>query len=650
MKNFQKISKGLILFGIFLGVFILFFDPMVYGQSIIIGRRQLLGIVISLLITIFGLGMKQPVFYHSLSELKSFTADQITIIENKLKKLSPLINPEISRKRAICIDGIILVGFAIFAILTFFSRWNGITPYIDLEGDGASVAGFAASLDHPEMFTRDIFLSDPGHFGSYNYVHVPLVRLLNKLVEGYGLAYLVLLPPIIFIQLAGFYWLGKVIYKSRFWGFFLSVLSGLLVYTASSDYWGFYIDPQPRMLFQAFSPFVLTLAWLSTEHPKLRWMTIILIGLLSYVHPNSIPSVAFAIWMGFLIQKPAGQSWFNHIIFMSAMGLVFLIIVSPVFFSYFSTRQISTESLDFKTASQYFSQNFRSTYNSPTVLLEFLGWMFKSGLLPLALIGAVVMACNKEKMSDLIRLAVWIAAIVLIAVALPALELKLDSVIKKLPVLLQLPRNLRYLVPVFEILALWPFANLWKQAETTPLPNMKKILAFLAGIVIVIVSIFSFKSTTTSTLFASPPNNIIDLVSCWGSGKLFCPSRSLSDQLDMIEHIRDNTPTGSRLISIPPVDINGAIRYEALRPLVLTPSDIKKLSLSDIVLSYKYKAWADQWRSVSQKPKDERQQEYFALSKEFGAEYVVMSLPLPAWIVETPIYSNSSLVLIKIER
>lgn len=648
MKYFKQFSTLLIVIGVFLLFLFLIYDFIFNSNGFIFGKKQLLAVMLSLTIITSGLLIKHPNIFIAISRMRVKFIKKLDICESKLGICHPILNPEINQKKASLIDRIVLLVFAFYALLSFLSRWNGITPFIDLKGDAASVAGFAASLDHPIFFTNDFLLNKPQNFESHVYLHVPLVRLLSKLVEGYGLAYLVLLPPIIFIQLAGFYWLGKVIYKSRFWGFLLSVLSGLLVYTASSDYWGFYIDPQPRMLFQAFFPFVLTLAWLSTDHPRWRWLTMVMIGLLSFVHPNSIPSVAFAIWMGFLIQKPASQTWKMHSLSILAMGILFLVIVSPAFFSYFATRQIATESLDFMTASQYFSDNFRSTYNSPTVLLDFLGWMLKSGLLPLALIGTAVIAHVKEKRSDLVRLLIWILIIIMIAVALPSLELELDKVIQKLPVLLQLPRNLRYIVPLLEILALWPLAYLWKHAESSSLTTLKKVFSSIIGILIIFFSIFQFKSITRSTLFASPPSNIIDLVSCWGTGKFFCPTPSLSDQLDMIEHIRDNTPTGSRLLSIPPVDINGAIRYEALRPLILTPSDIKKLSLSDIALSYQYKAWADQWRSVSQKPKEERQQDYINLSKEFGAEYIVLSLPLPPWLTETPIYSNSSLALVKL--
>ena len=210
-----------------------------------------------------------------------------------------------------------IVGFAIYGLLFFLGRWNGITPFIDLKGDGASVAGFAAALDHPELFENDFLLHDLGNISSYNYAHVPLVRFLASLVNGYGTAFLVLLVPIIFLQMTGFYVLGKVLFRSRFWALLLAIFSTFLIFTESKDYWGIFIDPQPRMLFQAIFPWLLTLAYLSRDHLKLRWITMIVLGFMSFIHQISTPALALSIWLGFLVFKPRIEileTAFNRII------------------------------------------------------------------------------------------------------------------------------------------------------------------------------------------------------------------------------------------------------------------------------------------------------------------------------------------------
>ena len=192
---------------------------------------------------------------------------------------------------------------------------------------------------------------------------------------------------------------------------------------------------------------------------------------------------------------------------------------------------------------------------------------------------------------------------------------------------------LRYLVPMLEILALWSLAALWIRTEiTSKLPALKRSFAALLGILIVVISSGLFQSTTIPALLSEPVNYPADILSCWMSGKSTCPSDELADQLDMVEYIGKNTPIGSRFISIPPLNINGAIRYQALRPIIITQSDVNKLVLSDVTLSMSYSDEVSRWNKIRSLPSEERVEGYYELAVEYGADFVVIYNPAPSWL------------------
>ena len=203
-------------------------------------------------------------------------------------------------------DGLIILFFFLLSTLFFLGRWNGLTPFVNLHSDAGYVSAYAASLDHPEAFAKDPLFNSPDNFGYYTSLQVPVIRVLTKITGGYGLSYVLLMIPYVFMQLSGFYILGKVIYKSSFFSLLLALTSIVIIYTQAGDYWGIWYDPQPRMMFQAFFPWLLILVLLSLPRPRLRWLVMLASGLLIYVHPLSTPAIAFSAWLGFLVLNPQG--------------------------------------------------------------------------------------------------------------------------------------------------------------------------------------------------------------------------------------------------------------------------------------------------------------------------------------------------------
>src|SRR5262249_47037480 len=115
-------------------------------------------------------------------------------------------------------DAIILMLFASFSLLYFIGVWDSIQPLGLVTGDAGNIASFTAARIHPEAFTRDFALSNIKHFQFYATIHIPLLVLLHKLFNFHlGKAFIVLLPFQTFFQLAGFYILGRVLFRNRIW-------------------------------------------------------------------------------------------------------------------------------------------------------------------------------------------------------------------------------------------------------------------------------------------------------------------------------------------------------------------------------------------------------------------------------------------------
>ena len=338
---------------------------------------------------------------------------------------------------------------------------------MDLIGDGAYVSSYAASLDNPHAFLSDPMLKDSGNFGYYISLQIPIIRYLKNILGDYGSAYVFLLLPFVLLQLSGFYIFGRVFFRSRFFALALSILSTFLINTQSWDYWGIYYDPQPRMMFQSVLPWLLTLVVLSIQKLRLRWLVFICLGLMIYLHPVSIPAIAFAVWFGYLVIKPDSKKWGRHLLELAGFGLIFLLFTVPFFMKYISGRDCSnTIQVNYDTALEFLKAIIPATFQLRLTQANMLLGILGSGLVPLAYLGAVMVFRIGKDRAKLGMLLAWLAGIMLICIGFSAIEQQLELRLKLLPVLVQITRGLRYVVPLLEILALWPLALLWEDALT----------------------------------------------------------------------------------------------------------------------------------------------------------------------------------------
>ncbi|HEX9028943.1 MAG TPA: hypothetical protein VF823_07205, partial [Anaerolineales bacterium] len=225
-------------------------------------------------------------------------------------------------------------SFMLFALVYFIGRLQGNFPNVDLGGDAANIASFAAAWAHPEYFRGDALLGNLDNIRIYATVHIPLLQWLNGLLGNYGLAMTSTLAPHIFIQMLGFYIFGRVVLKNRYWAFLFAVATTTPFMMNLGERWGIMEDPVPRFTFQALLPYLLTLAWLWRSQPR-RWPWVMAFtGALVYLHPVSTPAWALAIWLGMWLFIPSGWSWIKRLGFMFVNGLVLMLVAAPFILNY----------------------------------------------------------------------------------------------------------------------------------------------------------------------------------------------------------------------------------------------------------------------------------------------------------------------------
>ncbi len=195
--------------------------------------------------------------------------------------------------------------FFLLAFLTFWGRWQGRTPFIDLGVDAGRVATYAAWCDYPEFFSHR-----PPQWGAICvHSHIALVNLLRVIEDGvgdFGTATVVLLIPVVFLQLTGFYWVGKLLLQYQGWALLYTFLQLPLVWIRFPEgtHWGIYDDPWARHLHQAVLPFLWWWALKSVDRPRV-WPWILLVnGMASVLHVRNGGTWAVALWIGFMLLLP----------------------------------------------------------------------------------------------------------------------------------------------------------------------------------------------------------------------------------------------------------------------------------------------------------------------------------------------------------
>ena len=166
-------------------------------------------------------------------------------------------------------DGLVVVLFVGFAGLYFLGRLQSNYPILILSGDAGNITSFAAAQAQPELFRGDPVLGEGNLTGFYANIDIPIIKALAPLAGGdYAWAYTWLVAPHIFLQLLGFYILGRVLLRKRIWAFLLALLTAMpFLDVGLGEFWGIWRTPFPGSLFRRRCPTCWPWWWCGAPSP-----------------------------------------------------------------------------------------------------------------------------------------------------------------------------------------------------------------------------------------------------------------------------------------------------------------------------------------------------------------------------------------------
>jgi hypothetical protein len=543
------------------------------------------------------------------------------------------------------LDWVILSVFLIYSLLLFIGKIQGNFPNFLLSGDAGNTASFAAGFDHPTWFKGDMLLNQTGNIAVYSTFNVYFMRWLAPYLGGYPLALTLLIPLQVFFFLAGFYWFGRIFFGSTLWAAAFCALLAFPIGINLGEAWGLILDPVARFNFQAFLPFVLCMVLVWRDRPA-RWPWIMAAtGLLFYFHPVSTPSWAAAIWLGLWFSSPKAWSLWKRLGIMIGMGLIFLLVAFPYILTYFSNHMQGTSpnyALVYKIINVYMPANL---INVPGALLDFLGIITRSGLLPFAILGLIInLLFLRANPKTYLLIFSWMLGILLTAVLLPWVMHTYERMMRLVPTETELVRGIRYFIPFLLLFCLWPFY------EISRIIRSRKAAAGITLAALVFVAIWGFT-------FPLPVDPVSQAVTCLSQGKLVCVQSS--DYEEALQAVSANVPQGAPIYATFSDDSLLAyglpIRYIALHPLVYAYKDRSQLVYSN---HQALNLWNDTYQAVNDIENNVhdpqmRFESHLEIAKRLGAQYMITHFDFALTSLDSGqvsvVYTNPSFKILKIE-
>ena len=546
------------------------------------------------------------------------------------------------RQTDLMVDTMIVIVFALFALFFSLARWEAAYDrFVFLLGDAANIASFAAARNYPELFVGDAILEDLDNFRVYLTVHFPLLHLLTSLTGNYGTAFTTLLPLHVFTQVMGFYILGLVLFRHRYWAILLTLMTTPLVYINLGEFWGIYEDPIPRFSFQALLPYLLAaiLSWGATPRAWPWFMAFT--GLLVYVHPISTPAWGFAIWLSALVYLPRHWPWARKIGWMFFNGIIFVLVIMPFAWHYLGNYAHGVTA-NYEQVHEAILFRFEDFLDLPQSLRDFIlysslrpYWIFAIGFgVP------IVLWLHRDHRQSLYAIGWWVGGLVFVSIVLALFDQALARMLGRLPLQVDLVRGIRYLIPLMLIFCLWPFAELDQKFSDSR--QMRRVLA-IAGAVLV-VSWGVVHPYTPARLFLYYQH-------CLHQGKLVCFQPGHAEKVDVLEAVRTLTGEQARLlVEEDPL----TVRYYALRPVVYAPKDGGILAYSN---PSKLLTWYDQTLAIQSIENlanpEERLLAFIDFARHHDAQYILLT-ERTANQTNPPgtatIYANNAYTLLKIDE
>ncbi len=392
-------------------------------------------------------------------------------------------------------DLFVVIIFASFSaalgLLLLLTPLPRIVPSSDI---GALFTKVVAESE-PQRFAEDYVYSDHNIAKIYVSLAVPLVQYLSKLAPDIGTAWLWLQGPIVFLMLFGFYLLARQLRLPPYLAFVGGFACSMPIVTLEGDFWGFYQVPYPRVMFGALVPWLLLLFFRAPINRLKPFLLMAVMGVASYVHLPSGPTLAFGILLACFSCRPDSvnrNQWFIVLFF---AGLLYLLFMSPFALLYMSTypggEKLSSQNV--------YVADFPESYHN--ALLAFRSFLFPLGvgyellfhslLISLAYIGGV--GCllgfafrgagddgENLRRKDAQSLLLALLGIFIASVLICLIDQTLATILNRSPLQLELIRGQRLMAP---LLILGLFAGLAYVAGSSRLRY--SLCSALAGLAVV---------------------------------------------------------------------------------------------------------------------------------------------------------------------
>lgn len=511
------------------------------------------------------------------------------------------------------VDAIVVLVFWIFASLYQINRMAGNSSFLFYASDTASLAGFAAAIDHPELFAGDEVLANKKNFDFYSTAQTHLARFISRFTGDYATPFILLLWLHNFLMPLGFYVFGRVIFQSRYWGFLLASLNLAPVPLAITEFWGIYCDLLPRISFHVFLPYLLSAVFFwRFKIASFPWLLAIT-GFSMYIYPASVPTWGLSIWLGLWLFLPSSWKNLRKVSFMLFLGICFLLGALPYLVIYLRHHVHGyTQNYD----AIYEIMNYRYPDELFNALYAFYGFLSNPAFLRILLFGLCgafyVLIFHRTEVKKIIFVGMWIFGILITSVAIPLAEQLISRNYKIIPLETEMVRNSKFLFPLLLTFCLWPFVAINRDYRD----KKKERIIFMAGLFLVFT--WSSRQIYKHTVFLSENGYF-----------LFNPNKTKTQEIiDTLNAIKRLTPPRSRflvLASFPEL----SIRYYALRPLVYSYKDgavFIYTNHSELIEWHKKAKLMEKLRTSLEQMQDDnvKMKMIYALSKKFNAQFVLI--------------------------
>jgi hypothetical protein len=530
-------------------------------------------------------------------------------------------------------DFIFLAVFFLYSITYFMGVWNSIYPLGLITGDSGNIASFVAARLYPQVFEKDFVFNTLKNFQFYATIHIPLLAFLHKTLHFHlGKVFLLLLLVQIFLQLSGFYALGRIIFKSRVWAFLFTVLNLITFWSPGlGDYWGILAQPQPRFLFQAFLPLLIIPAIIWRNAPvKWPWIMIIA-GLMVYIHPVSSPAWSLAIWLGLCFYLPGEWSFRKKVLTMLGLGAIYVGMASIFIGNYVLSHASSvTESYEiiFSTMVEVFKQTY---YLTPE---KAVAAFFTQSQYPLLIIsgviGAVITWLKARKERDYRLPFIWLAGISLVSVIIPVTERTVEKIFHLLPYELDLIRGVRFFYPFLIYFSIQGILELQAMVQTFAFnrlrPASSRFLTHFINGAFIILTVLAIIKLSGNSLTDAPESAL----SCWANKQLKCPSNAAIETIQTLNAVKDNVPQEASILPVQiPFDCL-IIRYYTIHSLAFCYKDAGITSYTNPQLFLRWVTLREKISRIENESNtDLKAKGSIQLARELGAEYILAGFDFP---------------------